>query len=88
MSPLDKGEVDGIGFVNSFGVFETYYTTHQLASNTPSDIAWIGSFQVQNLGRVISDGRYFVCSQVACSLVGYSIPMVHDGYFYSVRVSL
>jgi hypothetical protein len=39
--------------VNSFGVFETYYTSHQLAANTPSDIAWIGSFQVQTL----DDGR-------------------------------
>lgn len=34
------------GFVNSFGIFEAYYSSHQLASSTPSDIAWIGSFQV------------------------------------------
>jgi|SRR5277367_3764896 len=34
------------GFVNSFGIFEDYYSTNQLASSTPSDIAWIGSFQV------------------------------------------
>jgi hypothetical protein len=34
------------GFVNSFGIFEDYYSTHQLANSTPSDIAWIGSFQV------------------------------------------
>ena len=34
------------GFVNSFGIFETYYSAHQLSSSTPSDIAWIGSFQV------------------------------------------
>lgn len=32
--------------MNSFGIFETYYSAHQLASSTPSDIAWIGSFQV------------------------------------------
>jgi MFS family permease len=34
------------GFVNSFGIFETYYSSHQLADKTPSDIAWIGSFQI------------------------------------------
>lgn len=32
--------------MNSFGIFETYYSSHQLADKTPSDIAWIGSFQI------------------------------------------
>jgi hypothetical protein len=31
---------------NSFGVYQSYYAAHQLNSSTPSDIAWIGSFQV------------------------------------------
>ncbi|KAI0121677.1 major facilitator superfamily domain-containing protein [Xylariales sp. AK1849] len=32
------------GIINSFGVFQTYYTT--LLSRPPSDISWIGSVQV------------------------------------------
>ncbi|KAI1082591.1 MFS general substrate transporter [Whalleya microplaca] len=32
------------GFINSFGVFQAYYTT--LLNRPPSDISWIGSIQV------------------------------------------
>jgi MFS family permease len=32
------------GFINSFGVFQTYYTT--FLDRPPSDISWIGSIQV------------------------------------------
>lgn len=32
------------GYVNSFGTFQAYYTTE--LSRSPSDVAWIGSFQV------------------------------------------
>ncbi|KAK1762769.1 MFS general substrate transporter [Phialemonium atrogriseum] len=32
------------GFINSFGIFQTYYTT--ALSHSPSDISWIGSIQV------------------------------------------
>ncbi|KAI1338115.1 riboflavin transporter MCH5 [Xylariaceae sp. FL0016] len=32
------------GFINSFGVFQTYYAT--LLNRPPSDISWIGSIQV------------------------------------------
>ncbi|TGJ81027.1 hypothetical protein E0Z10_g7741 [Xylaria hypoxylon] len=34
-----------LGYVNSFGVFQTYYTQHQLSDQSPSRIAWIGSLQ-------------------------------------------
>jgi len=34
------------GQVNAFGVFQTYYATHQLSSFTASDISWIGSIQI------------------------------------------
>ncbi|KAK2045098.1 major facilitator superfamily transporter [Colletotrichum somersetense] len=51
------------GVVNSFGVFQSYYTT--LLSRPPSDIAWIGSFEVFLLffistfsGR-LTDAGYF-----------------------------
>lgn len=33
----------GLGFANSFGVFQEYYMTHQLRDKSPDDIAWIGS---------------------------------------------
>ncbi|KAK1477787.1 major facilitator superfamily transporter [Colletotrichum abscissum] len=36
--------MDTWGFVNSFGVFQTYYV--QQLKRPPSDISWIGSFQV------------------------------------------
>ena len=32
-----------LGFSNSFGVFQEYYTTHQLRGQSPDKIAWIGS---------------------------------------------
>ena len=33
------------GVVNSFGVYQTYYSTGILSSETPSNISWIGSIQ-------------------------------------------
>ncbi|KAI5916961.1 major facilitator superfamily domain-containing protein [Camillea tinctor] len=37
--------MDTWGFINSFGIFQTYYTT-ALPSLSPADISWIGSLQV------------------------------------------
>lgn len=34
-----------LGLSNSFGTFEEYYLTHQLSSESPSVISWIGSLQ-------------------------------------------
>ncbi|RJE27029.1 Major Facilitator Superfamily [Aspergillus sclerotialis] len=34
-----------IGYVNAFGVYQDYYSTHQLSHRSPSDISWIGSMQ-------------------------------------------
>ncbi|RFU75119.1 major facilitator superfamily domain, general substrate transporter [Trichoderma arundinaceum] len=33
------------GYVNSFGVYETYYLETFLSGHSPSDVAWIGSIQ-------------------------------------------
>lgn len=33
------------GLVNTYGVYQTYYTTDLLTSSTPSSISWIGSLQ-------------------------------------------
>ncbi|KND94330.1 Riboflavin transporter MCH5 [Tolypocladium ophioglossoides CBS 100239] len=35
-----------LGFVNSFGVFQSYYAAHLLRASPPSAISWIGSLQV------------------------------------------
>ncbi|KAL8737231.1 MAG: hypothetical protein Q9181_001885 [Wetmoreana brouardii] len=35
------------GYINSFGVFQTYYVT--LLGRSPSDISWIGSMQISLL---------------------------------------
>jgi len=34
------------GYSNAFGVYQEYYSTHQLRHETPSAISWIGSIQV------------------------------------------
>ncbi|KAE8363805.1 MFS general substrate transporter [Aspergillus caelatus] len=34
------------GYVNSFGVYQEYYQTHQLSTRPPNDISWLGSLQV------------------------------------------
>jgi MFS family permease len=33
------------GLVNTFGAFQTFYSTQLLSSSTPSAISWIGSIQ-------------------------------------------
>lgn len=50
------------GFINSFGIFQTYYTT--FLKRDPSDISWIGSIQVflsffigAFVGRYIDSGH-------------------------------
>lgn len=34
-----------LGYVNSWGVYQAYYETHQLHNASPSSIAWIESLQ-------------------------------------------
>ncbi|KAJ7722850.1 major facilitator superfamily domain-containing protein [Mycena metata] len=35
-----------LGSINAFGVYQDYYTRYSLSNKTPSDISWIGSFQL------------------------------------------
>ncbi|KAJ7889586.1 MFS general substrate transporter [Mycena leptocephala] len=35
-----------LGNINAFGVYQDYYTRYSLSNKTPSDISWIGSFQL------------------------------------------
>jgi MFS family permease len=45
-----------LGFMNSFGVFQAYYMTHQLRDETPDKVAWIGSLTafIQFAGGALS----------------------------------
>ncbi|KAH8658498.1 major facilitator superfamily domain-containing protein [Xylariales sp. PMI_506] len=36
----------GFGYLTGFGIYQQWYTEHQLSSYTQSDISWIGSFQI------------------------------------------
>ena len=67
------------GFINSFGVFQTYYVT--ALSRPPSDIAWIGSIQVFLLffigtftGR-LTDAGYFRQVFLVGSFMGGMLPL-------------
>lgn len=33
----------GLGFANSFGIFQQYYMSHQLKGSSEDKVAWIGS---------------------------------------------
>lgn len=35
-----------VGFVNAFGVFETFYQTNLLSNESASQISWLGSFNI------------------------------------------
>ncbi|KAJ7692873.1 major facilitator superfamily domain-containing protein [Mycena rosella] len=35
-----------LGQINAFGVYQDYYTRYSLSNKTPSEISWIGSFQL------------------------------------------
>ncbi|CAK7231688.1 hypothetical protein SCUCBS95973_008003 [Sporothrix curviconia] len=65
--------MDTWGVINSFGSFQTYYTT--LLDKDPSDVAWIGSFQIFLLffigtftGR-LTDAGYFKHLLIAGSIL-------------------
>ncbi|KAG4436606.1 hypothetical protein IFR05_007926 [Cadophora sp. M221] len=36
----------GFGYANAFGVYQEYYSTHQLRNESPSTVSWIGSLQL------------------------------------------
>ncbi|CAI4211281.1 unnamed protein product [Parascedosporium putredinis] len=76
------------GYVNSFGTFQAYYTTE--LSRSPSDVAWIGSFQVFLLffigsivGRLCDAGyvRHLVALGSVFQLVGIFATSVATKYW-------
>ncbi|GAA5879955.1 hypothetical protein JCM3774_005689 [Rhodotorula dairenensis] len=67
------------GYANSFGVFQTYYGEHQLASYSSSDISWIGSFQLAMVlacaflaGKAFDAGyiKYLLCAALCFYAAG------------------
>ncbi|KAI9151990.1 MFS-type transporter dbaD [Paramyrothecium foliicola] len=70
--------MDTWGIVNSFGVFQPYYT--EALSRTPSDVSWIGSFEVFLLffigtftGRLTDAGYFKPLFYCGCVLVVISM---------------
>lgn len=68
------------GYINSFGVFQTYYT--QTLGHPPSDISWVGSIQIFLLffigtfsGRATDAGYFKVTLAVGATLEVFCIFM-------------
>ncbi|KAH7313765.1 major facilitator superfamily transporter [Stachybotrys elegans] len=67
--------MDTWGVVNSFGVFQPYYTT--ALSRSPSDISWIGSFEVFLL--------FFIGTFTGrLTDAGYFRPLLFSGSFFVI----
>jgi MFS family permease len=56
------------GMIQTFGVYQDYYTRTHLNNHTPSQISWIGSVQVFLLfviglpaGKLFDDGHFHLC---------------------------
>jgi MFS family permease len=76
------------GYINSFGLFQTYQTT--LLSVSPSDISWIGSTQIFLLffigtfsGRLADAGYFRLCFSVglAIQLLGVFLTSISKTYW-------
>ena len=70
------------GSLTSFGMFQTYYESSLLSSSSPSDIAWIGSFQLFLIfavgtfsGRALDAGYFRVTYITGCVLFLFGIFM-------------
>ncbi|GAA5842506.1 hypothetical protein JCM3766R1_002613 [Sporobolomyces carnicolor] len=53
------------GFTNAYGAFQTYYQDNQLSHKSPSEISWIGSFQLATvLACAIFAGKLFDAGKI------------------------
>ncbi|GAA5996082.1 hypothetical protein JCM5350_007006 [Sporobolomyces pararoseus] len=53
------------GYTNAYGAFQTYYQDNQLSHKSPSEISWIGSFQLATvLACAIFAGKLFDAGKV------------------------
>jgi len=86
------------GYVNAFGVYQAYFATHQLSHKTPSDISWIGAFQLFSVcaggafvGRLFDAGylRYIIFTATIiyfASLMGLSYAKTYTEIFLAQGV--
>ncbi|KAK1755470.1 MFS general substrate transporter [Echria macrotheca] len=79
------------GYLNSFGLFQAYYTTTLLPSVTPSTISWIGSVQIllsflvgSVSGRALDAGylRHVLFLGSVLQLVGIMTTSVSSKYWH------
>ncbi|KZT66437.1 MFS general substrate transporter [Daedalea quercina L-15889] len=80
------------GYVNSFGVFQAYYTVHH--TGTSSDISWIGSLQLfltflvgLPSGKLLDAGHFRASLLFGSTLLVFSLFMLslaHPGKYYQL----
>lgn len=77
------------GLVNSYGVFQTYYSTTLLPDSTPSAISWIGSIQAFLLlfagilcGRALDAGYFYQMAVVGGFLEVFGMMMTSIAHKY------
>ncbi|ORY83513.1 major facilitator superfamily domain-containing protein [Leucosporidium creatinivorum] len=59
------------GSSNSFGIWQSHYASYQLADRTPSDISWIGSFQLcMVMACAVLSGKLFDAGYIRYLLCG------------------
>lgn len=62
------------GSSNAYGVWQSYYKSHQLADRTPSDISWIGSFQLcMVMACAVISGKLFDAGYIRYLLWGGTV---------------
>ncbi|TFK68912.1 MFS general substrate transporter [Pluteus cervinus] len=84
----------GLGYFNAYGVFQDFYVREFLTNKTPSDIAWIGSFQIALqffLGIPVGmafDAGYFHHLMITGSILYcfslFMLSLAQPGHFYQV----
>ncbi|PPQ75778.1 hypothetical protein CVT24_002639 [Panaeolus cyanescens] len=63
------------GYLYSFGVYQDFYTRNYLSNYTPSEIAWIGSFQIMMpfamgvISGKLFDAGYFHALEITGSII-------------------
>ncbi|KAK0194178.1 major facilitator superfamily domain-containing protein [Armillaria mellea] len=86
-----------LGYISAFGVYQDYYTREFLSQKSPSEISWIGSFQLFMqyapgilVGRAFDSGyfHYMIAAgsfiQVVCT---FMLSLSHHGQYYQVFLS-
>ncbi|GLB42998.1 putative MFS general substrate transporter [Lyophyllum shimeji] len=84
----------GLGFFNSYGVFQDFYVRKFMTNKTPSEIAWIGSFEIALqffLGIPVGiafDAGYFHHLMIGGSFIYcfslFMVSLAQPGQYYQV----